>query len=69
MRTITITVKGVDKKLFQELKAEAKRRKISVGLALTLAIKSWLSQKRTKEKISSLKSRDWDSKTERLVKE
>ncbi len=62
-----ITVKEVDEESFKELKAEAVRRKMGVGIALTLAIESWLSSlKQKKGSLSELKSRNWGPGTEYL---
>ncbi|MBS3175024.1 hypothetical protein J4440_04045 [Candidatus Woesearchaeota archaeon] len=62
-----ITVKEVDKKIFQELKAEAIKRKLNVGTALTLAMQNWLSSLRKKKKdLLDLKPSDWGPGTERL---
>jgi len=62
-----ITVKEVDKETFNELKAEAIKRKIKVGMALTWAIENWLSSlKKTKESLSDWKPRKWGPGTEHL---
>lgn len=67
METTQITVKEVDKRIFHELKAEAAKRNITVGIALTLAIEKWVSSlKQTQDKLSRLKPRNWGQGTERL---
>ena len=40
---IQITVKDVDEKTFQELKAAAAKAKMPIGSALNMAIHSWLA--------------------------
>ena len=44
MAKIQVTVKNVDEEAFSELKAEAVRKKLPVGIALSLAIEKWLSE-------------------------
>ena len=44
MADIQVTVKNVDSNSFSELKAEAARKKLQVGRALSLAIENWLSE-------------------------
>ena len=62
-----VTVKEVDEDSFKELKAEAVRRKMGVGAALTLAIENWLSSlKQKKGSLSELKPRNWGPGTEYL---
>ena len=61
-----ITVKEVDEKTFHELKAEAARRKMNVGTALTLAIHYWLSSKKPKKDFVDWKPTSWGAGTERL---
>ena len=61
-----ITVKEVEKETFQELKAEAIKRRLSVGTALTIAINSWLSSiNKPKESLMKWKSSNWGSGTEK----
>ncbi|MBI4450810.1 hypothetical protein HY642_02440 [Candidatus Woesearchaeota archaeon] len=63
---IQITVKAVDGSAFQELKAAAARRKMTVGAALSVAIEHWLSSMRkTKGKLSDLPPAKWGRGTER----
>ncbi|HIH26348.1 hypothetical protein J4476_03890 [Candidatus Woesearchaeota archaeon] len=62
-----ITVKEVEDKTFQELKAEAVKRKMSIGTALTLAIENWLSSiKKPRGSLLMWKSTDWGPGTEKL---
>ena len=51
MAKIQVTIKNVDEGAFSELKAEAARKKLPVGIALSLAIEKWLSESR-KPKLS-----------------
>lgn len=46
MAKIQVTIKNVDEDAFSELKAEAAKKKLQVGRALSLAIEAWLSQSR-----------------------
>ena len=67
MKSTQITVKEVNEKAFQEVKAEAIKRKLNVGTALTLAIECWISSlKKTTGTLSDLKPRDWGKGTEYL---
>ena len=62
-----ITVKDVDGKTFQELKAAAARAKLTVGRALTMAIHLWLSEtERPKKRLSDFKPIKGGPGTERL---
>ena len=71
MKTTQITVKEVDEKTFQELKAAAVKSKMTIGTALTLAIEQWVSslRKTRLSKLSELKPRKWGNGTERLSEE
>ncbi|MBI2654906.1 hypothetical protein HYX06_00585 [Candidatus Woesearchaeota archaeon] len=44
MAKIQVTIKNVDEDAFSELKAEAARKKLHVGAALSLAIEKWVSE-------------------------
>ena len=46
MASIQVTIKNVDADAFSELKAEAVRKKLPVGKALSLAIENWLAESR-----------------------
>ena len=56
MKTTQITVKEVDAKAFQELKSIAVKNKMNVGTALTLAIESWTSSLKKKERFIRFKT-------------
>ena len=57
MAKIQVTVKNVDEEAFSELKAEAARKKLPVGIALSLAIEKWLSE----SKKPILQLANWDT--------
>ena len=63
-----LSVKNVEKNVFQEFKAESVREGFPVGKSLTLAMKLWLEQKKKKKKKSLLdyKARSWGKATEHL---
>ena len=46
MAKIQVTIKNVDEEAFRELKAEAARKKMPVGIAISLAIEKWLTESR-----------------------
>ncbi|MEK6942995.1 MAG: hypothetical protein AABX00_02960 [Nanoarchaeota archaeon] len=46
MAKIQVTIKNIDEDAFSELKAEAARKKLPVGIALSLAIEGWLAHAR-----------------------
>lgn len=57
MGKIQVTIKNVDEEAFSELKAEAARKKLPVGIALSLAIEKWLSE----SKKPKLQLANWDT--------
>ncbi len=62
-----VTIKNVDEHAFAELKAEAARKKIPVGAAVSLAIEKWLSESKVpKLPFSQWKTIKGESKTARL---
>ncbi len=67
MAQIQVTIKNVDSDAFNELKAEAARKKLPVGGALSLAIENWLSElKKPKMNLSSWKTIKGGSKTKNV---
>ena len=44
MAGIQVTIKNVDEHAFSELKAEAAKKRLPVGRAVSLAIENWLSE-------------------------
>ncbi|PSG99395.1 MAG: hypothetical protein BRC29_04725 [Nanohaloarchaea archaeon SW_7_43_1] len=59
------TIRGLDEKVFQEFKAQAKSEGMTIGEAVTEAMVDWLDRE---EKISmdSLEAWDWGENTEKL---
>jgi len=69
MTGIQVTIKNVDEHAFSELKAEAAKKKLPVGRALSLAIENWLSEsKKPRLFLSKWKTIKGGAKT-RLVSE
>lgn len=69
MAKIQVTIKNVDEDSFSELKAEAARKKLPVGIALSLAIEKWISEsKKPKLALAKWKTIEGGAKT-RLVSE
>ncbi|HLC50372.1 MAG TPA: hypothetical protein VJI97_02995 [Candidatus Nanoarchaeia archaeon] len=66
MGKIQVTIKNIDEDSFSELKAEAARRKLNVGAALSLAIGKWLSETGQKLKLTDWKTVKGGKKTRRL---
>ena len=66
-----LSVKGVDKDIFREFRAESVREGLNVGSALTMAMKLMLERKHKKPKMSilDLKPRRWGKGTERTSEE
>ncbi len=64
---IQITVKDVDEKTFQEMKAVAVKNKIKVGRALTLAMHTFLSQmQKPRARLADVRSFQGSKGTERV---
>ena len=67
MGKIQVTIKNVDEDAFSELKAEAARKKLSVGIALSLAMEKWLSEsKKLKLHLTNWKTIKGGTKTSLL---
>lgn len=65
-----LSVRNIDKKIFNEFKAEATREGMPVGVALTLAMETWLEKKDGKKrKFLEVKPWDWGTGTERASSE
>ncbi len=66
MTKMQLSVKNVEKQVFQEFKADAVKRGLSVGGALTLAMHHWLIHKkrRVKKSIVDWEATDWGKGTE-----
>jgi len=65
------SVRGVDKLVFKQFKAEAVNAGLNVGAALTLAMKYWLDKPKNLEKLSLLdyKAKGWGKGTEKTSQE
>lgn len=63
---MNVTIKNINRKLYQEFKAEAARRGLEVGEALTLAIQEFMKSERTNKNLSILEFEpfDWGEGTE-----
>ena len=69
MGKIQVTIKNIDEDAFSELKAEAARKKLQVGTAMSIAIEKWLSEsKRPKLPLANWKTIKGGAKT-RLLSE
>ena len=69
MGKIQVTIKNMDEDAFSELKAEAARKKLQVGTALSIAIEGWLSEsKKPKLSLTNWKTIKGGAKT-RLLSE
>ena len=69
MGKIQVTIKNIDEDAFSELKAEAARKKLQVGTAMSIAIEKWLSEsKRPKMLLTNWKTITGGART-RLLSE
>ena len=67
MGKLQVTIKNLDEDSFSELKAEAARKKLPVGIALSLAIEKWLSEsKKPKLQLADWKTIKGGSRTKLL---
>ena len=66
---IQLSVHDVDSNVFREFKAQAVRERLTVGKALTLALKHWVEEEGTKKSFLELKPVDWGKGTEKTSKE
>jgi len=67
MKSMNITIRGVDEKIFKEFKAEAAREGKKIGEAMNEAMRVWLMRRRAKKlRLLDLKPSDWGEGTERL---
>ena len=65
-----LSVRKVDKKVFKEFKAEATKEGLPVGVALTMAMETWLEKKdRKKQKFLEVKPWSWGKGTEKTSSE
>ncbi|MGQ4915983.1 MAG: hypothetical protein ACP6IU_14725 [Candidatus Asgardarchaeia archaeon] len=56
----SITIRGVDERLYREFKIEAVKQGLKIGEALNEAIRYWLKQKRKMRKKVSKRDPLWD---------
>lgn len=63
---VQITVREVDKNVFQEFKLEAMRQGLTVGTALTLAMEKFRSELEKKQKLRLWKPVSWGDGTEHV---
>lgn len=63
-----VSIKNIEETTFREFKAESIREGLTMGNALTLAMKVWIEMKKTKPRKSILdfKPKNWGKGTERL---
>lgn len=63
---MNITIRNMNRKLYQEFKAEAARRGLKVGEALTLAIQEFMKSEKMTKNLSILEFEpfDWGEGTE-----
>ena len=65
-----ITVRDVDQEVFREFKAEAVKRGLTMGSALTLAMEKFkVELTKKKQKFTTLKPVSWGRGTERVSEE
>ncbi len=57
---MNVTIKNMNRKLYQEFKAEAARRGLEVGEALTLAIQEFMKSERMSKNLSILEFEPFD---------
>lgn len=70
MPKVQVTIKNVDADLFQEFKADATRKKLSVGTAFSLAIENWISESsKPRLPLTKWKTVKSDAKNSRLSEE
>ncbi len=65
-----LSVRNVDKKVFENFKVEVTKEGLTIGKALTMALDQWVESKSKKrEKFLELKPIDWGTGTEKTSKE
>ena len=62
---VNITIRNVNRKIYQEFKAEAARRGLTMGQALTLAMKEFITPEKKEISILDFKPFDWGKGTEK----
>lgn len=64
-----LCVRDVDQKIFREFKARVVKEGLTVGSALTLAMKQWVEEESERKSFLELKPVDWGAGTEKSSKE
>jgi len=64
-----LSVRDVDDATFREFKAEAVKKKVNVGKALTFAMKEWMEKSAPKRSFLRLKPIDWGEGTHSASKD
>ncbi|MBD3155090.1 MAG: hypothetical protein GF368_00355 [Candidatus Aenigmarchaeota archaeon] len=65
-----LSVRNVDKKVFENFKVEVTKEGLTIGKALTMALDQWIeSKKKRKENFLDLKPIDWGEGTENTSEE
>ena len=69
--SMQVSVKNVEDRVFREFKAESVRERLSMGKALTLAMKLWLDYKPRKPRLYflNLQPKKWKNGTEHVSEE
>ena len=60
MEKIQISIRDVNKEIFNEFKALSVKKRMTLGQALTLAMNEWLDEEKELPKKSLLKMKTWD---------
>ena len=60
MKETQISVRDVNKEVFNEFKALTVKRRVKLGKALTMAMMEWLDEEKEIPKKSLLKMKSWD---------
>lgn len=61
-----ITVRDVDEEVFREFKAETSKQGLKLGTALTLAMRRFKGELKTRRKLTDFKPTSWGEGTEHL---
>ncbi len=62
--TMVLSVRDVDDDVFRDFKAEAVKKGLKVGKALTFAMQEWIDKSSPKKSFMRLKPMDWGKGTE-----
>ena len=66
-----VSIRNINKDVFNEFKALTVKKRIKLGRALTIAMMEWLNEEReiSKKNLLKMKSWDWGKDTENTSKE